>query len=111
MLDKDDIRQDAILRLLRSRIRIPCNDTELYRGRNYGVATYHATIDAHRRRKRDQKRLSAAKVAPDAERYSAEHRIRLRGLNSDDPAGSAALAKGLQCSKKQCSACRAVTVT
>lgn len=90
MHNRDDIRQEGILRRLRSGTPITRDRTytvsELYRGKEYGVACHSARIDARRRSKRAAHCVEAAKMAPTFERYCPDSRTRLRGMNSDNPA-------------------------
>jgi DNA-directed RNA polymerase specialized sigma24 family protein len=88
MNDLDDIRQNAILRRLRSGPSIrrdqAYTERELYRGKEYGVAVYSAKIDEIRRRSREERAMQAVKLP--IERYDNDCRTRLWDIEADDPA-------------------------
>jgi DNA-directed RNA polymerase specialized sigma24 family protein len=90
MNDQDDIRQNAILRRLKSGTPIDRSrryeEHELYAGKEYGVAFYSARTDAHRQYLRDEKHAKDVKISPHLERYNSDERRHLRGIDCDDAA-------------------------
>lgn len=90
MQERDDIRQNAILRRLRSGTPIDPSrgykDRDLYSGKEYGVAYRSAKVDGFRLRQRDIKCFNAAKNSPTLERHNTDDRRHQRGIDCDDPA-------------------------
>lgn len=88
MQDREDIKQDAIVRRLRSGSPIDrCRrypERELYSGKEYGVAYHSSKVDDLRRRERESRNFEARKYSLAAER-----------LNGDDPAKRSVLRESI----------------